>query len=108
MLSPQKSEFSAAMAKTYHLSFPMLRDLHNHVATQFGIAFPLPDYLDALYRQFGNDPAAWNDTESWQLPMPGRFIIGRDRIIVDADVNPDYTVRPEPETILEVLGTLKK
>ncbi len=107
VLSPQKSEFSAEMMKTHHLSFPMLRDLHNEVAKKFGIAFTLPDYLDALYRQFGNDPAAWNDTESWQLPMPARFIIGRDGIIVDAEVNPDYTERPEPETILEVLGTLK-
>jgi peroxiredoxin len=108
VLSPQKREFSAEMAKTMRLPFPMLRDLHNEVAAKFGIAFTLPDYLDALYRQFGNDPVAWNETPTWQLPMPARFIIARDGTIVDAEVNPDYTERPEPETILEILRTIPK
>ena len=32
--------------------------------------------------------------------MPGRHVIGRDGVIVYADVNPDYTIRPEPEDLL--------
>jgi peroxiredoxin len=62
------------MKRSYRIDFPLLRDLHNEVA-----------------KQFGNDPTAWNDTEVWELPMPARFIIGSDGIIVDAEVNPDYT-----------------
>jgi hypothetical protein len=31
--------------------------------------------------------------------MPGRFVIAPDRTIVYAEVNPDYTLRPEPEAI---------
>ncbi|HYZ16706.1 MAG TPA: redoxin domain-containing protein, partial [Candidatus Acidoferrum sp.] len=109
VLSPQKSEYSAEMQKAYRIGFPMLRDLHNDVAAKFGIAFTLPDYLDDLYRNtFGNDPVEWNDTATWQLPMPARFIIRPDGTIEDAQVNPDYTVRPEPETILDVLRTIEK
>jgi peroxiredoxin len=37
--------------------------------------------------------------------MPGRFIIDRSKVIRYAEVNPDYTVRPEPE---EVIGILKE
>ncbi len=106
VLSPQKREFSAEMVKTYHIAFPMLRDFHNEVAAKFGIAFTLPDYLDTIYREFGNDPGEWNDTETWQLPMPARFIVDRDGKIADAEVNPDYTIRPEPETILEALKAI--
>ena len=91
------------MVKTYRIEFPLLRDFHNEVAAKFGIVYTLPDYLDALYREFGNDPVEWNDTETWQLPMPARFIINRNGIIADAEVNPDYTIRPEPETILDAL-----
>jgi peroxiredoxin len=40
--------------------------------------------------------------------MPARFIIRPDGTIEDAQVNPDYTVRPEPETILDVLRTIEK
>jgi peroxiredoxin len=107
VLSPEKREFSAQLVKSYRIEFPVLRDFHNQVAEKFGIAFTLPDDLDALYREFGNDPMEWNDTETWQLPLPARFIIEPGGTIVDVDVDPDYTVRPDPETILEVLRTLK-
>jgi peroxiredoxin len=107
VLSPEKAEFSALLVKSYRIEFPVLRDFHNEVAAKFGIAFTLPDYLDALYREFGNDPMEWNDTQTWQLPMPARFIIEPAGTIVDVDVDPDYTVRPDPETILQVLRTLE-
>jgi peroxiredoxin len=108
VLSPQRREFSVEMVKRYRIEFPMLRDFQNKVAAKFGVAFKLPDYLDALYRQFGNDPFEWNETETWQLPMPSRFILKPDGIIADSEVNPDYTTRPEPETMLEVLRALEK
>jgi len=81
----------------------MLRDFQNNVAAQFGVAFTLPDYLDATYRGFGLDPEEWNETKVWQLPMPARFVIRPDGIIADSEINPDYTVRPEPETMLDIL-----
>ena len=86
----------------------MLRDAQNKVAAEFGVAFTLPDYLDAIYRGFGNDPFEWNETQVWQLPMPARFIIRPDGVIAESEVNPDYTVRPEPETILEILKTMER
>lgn len=39
--------------------------------------------------------------------MPARLIVDRDGIIRYADINPDYTVRPEPEETLEALKALK-
>jgi peroxiredoxin len=35
--------------------------------------------------------------------MPARYVIGQDGTIVYANVNPDYTQRPEPEDVLTVL-----
>jgi hypothetical protein len=32
--------------------------------------------------------------------MPGRFVIATDGTIVYAEVNPDYTHRPDPEAML--------
>ena len=39
--------------------------------------------------------------------MPARLIVDRDGVIRYADINPDYTVRPEPEETLEALKALK-
>ena len=39
--------------------------------------------------------------------MPARYIIGRDGIIAYAEVNPDYTHRPDPSELLPVLDRLR-
>jgi hypothetical protein len=35
--------------------------------------------------------------------MPGRFVIGQDRVIDYAEVNPAYTRRPDPSDLLPAL-----
>jgi hypothetical protein len=35
--------------------------------------------------------------------MPARYVIGQDATILYAEVNPDYTRRPEPEEMLPAL-----
>jgi hypothetical protein len=73
------------------------------VSEAFGLRFQLPDYLIELYKGFKNDLPLFNDDPSWTLPMPARFVIGQDGVILYSEVNPDYTRRPEPEDLLPVL-----
>ncbi|HET6807319.1 MAG TPA: hypothetical protein VFH59_17935 [Frateuria sp.] len=56
-----------------------------------------------VYKTLKNDLPAFNDDPSWTLPMPGRFVIGQDGSILYAEVNPDYSRRPDPEEVLPVL-----
>ena len=81
----------------------MLCDKGNKVASQFGLVFSLPDDLRQLYSNFGIDLERFNGDDSWTLPMPGRFILDQQGTILSADVNPDYTIRPEPADIIEIL-----
>ena len=39
--------------------------------------------------------------------MPARYVIARDGTIVYAEVNPDYTQRPEPSDMIPALRTAK-
>jgi peroxiredoxin len=105
-LSPQLQEHSAATRDTLHLSFRVLSDTHNQVARAFGIVFRLPDDLARIYRKFNMDLAKFNGDDSWELPVAARFVIDREGIIRAADVNPDYTMRPEPSETLAVLRNL--
>ena len=77
------------------------------LANEFGLRFRLPDYLIAIYKQFGVDLPNHNGEPSWTLPMPARYIIDRRGAIAYAEVNPDYTRRPDPEELLPVLRRLK-
>ena len=76
------------------------------MAGAFGIAYSFPEDLKKLYLKFGIDLPKHNGDDSWTLPMPARFIIDRDSIIRYAEVDPDYTVRPEPEHTIAALQSL--
>jgi peroxiredoxin len=98
---------SAELLKQNKLSFPILSDPHSDIAASFGIRFGLPDYLSDLYKNvFTNDLEVVNGDDSWTLPMPAHFVIGRDGIIRYAEVNPDYTRRPDPDELLPVLDRI--
>ncbi len=71
------------------LTFPILSDPHNDVAAAFGLRFKLPDY------------------PSWTLPMPARFVVGQGGFTLYAEVNPDYTRRPDPAELLPALQRLR-
>ena len=102
-VSPQTAVNSRKSMRQNTLGFPILSDTHNDVAAAFGLRFELPDYLIDLYKGLKNDLPAFNGDPSWTLPMPGRFVIGQDGTIFYAEVNPDYTRRPEPEDMLPAL-----
>ena len=103
VISPQLEKYSKLMAKKHKLTFPLLRDEDNKLASQFGLAFKLSDDLAQLYSQFGIDLVRFNGNDLWSLPMPGRFILDQKGKVVSSEANPDYTHRPEPSEIVEVL-----
>lgn len=59
-----------------------------------------------IYLGFGIDLAQYNGDSSWELPLPGTFVIGRDMTIRFSFVDADYTRRLEPAAILDSLRAL--
>jgi peroxiredoxin len=105
-ISPQTVRQSFFMAEQHKLNFRLLSDGRNQVARQFGLVYQVPEYQQSVYqRAFVNLPMA-NGDDSWELPMPATYIIGRDRSVRYASLNPDYSVRPEPAELLDHLGRL--
>jgi len=84
-----------------------LSDSGNSVAKLFGIAFTLPDQLREAYGKFGVDLVKYNGDNSWTLPMPASYVIDSTGVIRYASVDPDYTVRPEPDELVRALDALK-
>jgi peroxiredoxin len=107
-ISPQTAPNSRRSQRENKLTFAILSDPGNEVAAAFGLRFKLPDYLADLYKNvFKNDLAVVNGDQSWTLPMPARFVIAQDGTILYAEVNPDYTRRPDPEELVPALQKLK-
>ena len=106
-ISPQLPKYSGITARKHNLTFDLLSDVGNKVARKFGLVFELPDYLRRLYLELGTDLKRYNGDDSWTLPMPGTFVIDENSIIRHAEADPDYTIRPDPEHILEVLKRIR-
>lgn len=84
----------------------MLSDMGNDVAYQFGLVFELPEDLQQVYANLGIDLNRFNDSESMELPMPGRFVIDAAGIVRSTEVHPDYTRRPDPKELVDMLKSL--
>lgn len=108
-LSMQNAVNSRKSVQQNKLGFPILVDAGGEIANAFGLRFALPDYLIDIYKNtFKNDLTLFNDDHSWTLPMPGRYVIGQDGLIAYAEVNPDYTRRPDPAELLPTLDRLMR
>ena len=105
-ISPQTAANSRKSQRDNKLGFPILSDAKSEVANAFGVRFALQDYLIEVYKGFNNNLPVVNEDPAWVLPMPARFVIGTDGIIAYAEVNPDYTQRPDPSELLPVLDRL--
>ncbi len=105
VISPQLEKYSRQAVRKHHLSFSVLSDRGNTVASQFGLTHILPDELKALHDEWGMNLERFNGDRSWTLPLPGRFILDRQGTIIHVDVHPDYTKRPEPTDIIGILNS---
>ncbi|WP_341964131.1 peroxiredoxin-like family protein [Pseudomonas sp. RC10] len=105
-ISQQTPGNSRASRRDNALGFPILIDKCGVVAAEFGIRWTLEGSIRTLYEQFGVNLETFNGEPSWTLPIPGRYIIDTRGVIAYAEINPDYTRRPEPEELLPVLDAL--
>ena len=107
-ISPQLEKYGHTLHSRLRLNFDILTDRGLQVASQFRLVYELPEYLKALYMQFGNKLDEMHGESAFRLPLPARFVIGQQGIIRSADVSADYTVRPDPSQTVAVLEQLAK
>jgi peroxiredoxin len=102
-ISPQTADYALSDVEKKGLTFPVLTDAGNRVARQYGLVFAMSDVLRRLQEAFGNPIPKFNGDDTWELPMPGTFVLDRGGVMRLAHVDPDYTRRLEPVAILDAL-----
>lgn len=105
-ISPQTAEQSVLEIEERKLPFEILSDQGSEVAARYGLRHDLPEDLREIYGAFGIDLPTLNGEPSWRLALPANYVIDREGVIRYAQVDPDYTVRPEPEVALAALEAL--
>ncbi|GHO98053.1 alkyl hydroperoxide reductase [Reticulibacter mediterranei] len=105
-ISPQTPDNSLTMQEKNELTFAVLSDVGNQVSRKFGLVFSLDEAVRAVHRQMGTNLPAFNGDESWELPMPGTFLIDQSGTVRLAFVDPNFTHRLDPSLIIARLQEL--
>jgi peroxiredoxin len=105
-ISAQMPDLAAADIEQKALTFPVLTDAHNQVSRQYGLVFKLSEVFQQLQTGFGSPIPKFTGDDTWELLMPGTFVVDRRGVVQLAHVDPDYRVRLEPAAILNSLQGL--
>jgi peroxiredoxin len=105
-ISPQTPAEAIGMAHHDGLTFPLLSDAGNAVATAFGLVFDLAEELRPIYARFGHALPDRNGDASWRLPIPATYVVDEDRTIALAFLDVDYRHRLEPSEIVAAVAAL--
>ena len=107
-ISPEKSEYSKRIINRHNLGFDILFDSRNNIAAKFGLIWKMPVDLVELYRdKFNYNLKLYHGDDDWTLPVPARFLFDKNGVIQYAESTPDYTTRPDPDDLMDVLKTLQ-
>ncbi len=106
-ISPETPDQSLPLQQKHALNFPVLSDIGNHIAKQFGLVFALDETLKPIYQSFGIDLKAYNRDDSLALPVPATYLIDGDGTVLEYYINVDYRERIAPEAVLEWLDRFR-
>ncbi|MEO0836159.1 MAG: AhpC/TSA family protein, partial [Cyanobacteria bacterium J06642_3] len=81
-------------------------DQSSRLILLLGLCWTLQPYVIEFFKMFQVDLPKIHNDDKWTLPMPARYVIETDGTIAYAEVNPDYTSRPEPSDLFPVLDKL--
>lgn len=99
-ISPQTPDHSLNTQQKHELKYPVLSDVGNKVAKQFGLVYTLDASLKPIYQAFGIDLVAHNGDSHFELPIPATYLVAEDGMVLKSFLDVDYRKRLAPETAL--------
>jgi len=106
-ISAQVPDGSLTKSEISEMEFMVLSDQDAKVATEYGVAWEMPEFLlDHMRVDRNLDLEKINNGNSSILPIPATFVIGTDGLVKWSYINVDYRTRAEPDDIIEALKKL--
>jgi len=88
----------------HHEAFPILADIDNGYALSLGLAIWLGEDVRRLYLEHGLHLETYQGNDTWLLPIPATFVVGRNGRIIDRFVDPDFRNRMDIADIPSALN----
>ena len=90
-VTPQSMTHTLSLAEKAELEFTLLSDADQQVIREYRLQFLLPSEVQQIYLGvYGLDLGKQNADGSWNLPVPGTFIIDQKGVIRRRHVTADF------------------
>jgi len=100
---PDRQPFAAEFKASAQSEIPVLIDMDNSYALSLGLAFWVGEEMKRLMMAENLDLVQFQGNDSWLLPIPATFVIGRDGKVKTTFIDPDYRKRMAIEELLSAL-----
>ncbi|KAA0110338.1 AhpC/TSA family protein [Mycolicibacterium sp. P1-5] len=105
-VSPQKPDGSLSTAEANALTFDVVSDPGNQIASALGIVITPSEASRTVTERLGIDLREANADGGYELPMPTVVVVDGQGVITWRDIHPDYTTRTEVTEILAAVAQL--
>jgi peroxiredoxin len=102
-IMPDRQPFAIEFKREASSPFPVLIDMDNGYALSLNLAIWIGPDLKRLLTSYNRTLPDYQGNDSWMLPIPATFVIGRDGIIRARFVDPDFRQRMTVEELLDAL-----
>jgi peroxiredoxin len=100
---PDRQPFATEMKIDSGVKFPILSDMDNGYAMSLNLAIWVGSEMEEYMTKIGRNLPVYQGNESWTLPIPATFVVGRDGRIKARFVDPDYRKRMAVEELIAAL-----
>lgn len=105
-ISPELPDTSLTTVEKQTLEFEVLSDIGNEYARTLGVVYKQPDSLKAVQKHFGTDLKERNGDDSNEVPVPTTLLVDTAGVVRRTFIEPDFTKRVEPQTVLGWIDSL--
>ena len=102
-ISPETVKWGAELKDYAKAPFHILSDVDGGYALELNLLFWVGDEKRQAMTAGGFDITLFQGNETWMLPIPATFVVGRDGVVIARYIDPDYRHRMEIEDLLAAL-----
>jgi peroxiredoxin len=102
-IMPDRQKFVADLKLQSNVPFPILTDMDNGYALSLNLTIWVGAEIQKMM-EGRLDLPAFQGNDSWMLPIPATFVVGRDALIRARFIDPDYRNRM---TISDMLAAMR-
>ncbi len=103
-VTPDLQPFAQRLRSFAGSSFPFLTDVDNGYALSLNLVFWVGAEMERRIAAIGNDVPRYQGSDSWLMPVPATFVVGRDQRVAARFLDPDYRRRMAVEDLIAAVA----